>query len=179
MTTHAQPVPSDQRYTPALRVLHWVIALLVLATWPLGAVIGFVKEDVKLDFYLFHESIGFIVFWLLLLRVGVRLIHGRPAHDAPPIEKYAAFAVHGLLYLFLVVMPVSGFLATNAHGFPLSWFGLFEVWSPIGKSPAIAGTFSAVHGWSAWILISLVGLHVAAALFHHVVRRDGTLMRML
>lgn len=175
----AQNLEADQRYAGRLRLMHWLIAGLVLATWPLGLMIGFVKDDVKLDFYLIHESLGFLVLWLMLLRIGARLTSRTPLIEAPPMEKALATAVHGLLYVFLIVMPVSGFLATNAHGFPLKWFGLFTVWSPIGKSPDIAPLFSAVHAWSAWILLGLFALHFAAVLFHHVVRRDRTLYRIL
>lgn len=175
----AQWTGEDQRYAGLLRTLHWLIAGLVLLTWPLGLMIGFVKDDVKLDFYLVHESFGFLVLWLMLLRIGVRLTSSAPIVDGPRMEKVAAHVVHGLLYVFLIVMPVSGFLATNAHGFPLKWFGLLTIWSPIGKSPDIAFTLSAIHEWSAWILLALFALHFAAALFHHVIRRDGTLYRML
>lgn len=174
-----QMTGGDQRYAGRLRILHWVIAVLVLATWPLGLMIGFVKDNVKLDFYLVHESLGFLVLWLMLLRIGARLTSSAPQVDAPYVEKAAAHTVHGLLYVFLIVMPVSGFLATNAHGFPLTWFGLVTVWSPIGKSPDIAFTLSAIHAWSAWILLALFALHFAAVIFHHVIRRDVTLYRIL
>jgi cytochrome b561 len=175
----AQLTDETQRYAGRLRILHWLIAGLVLMTWPLGLMIGFVKDDVKLDFYLVHESLGFLVLWLMLLRIGARLTSGAPVVEAPALEKAAATLVHGLLYVFLIVMPVSGFLATNAHGFPLDWFGLFTVWSPIGKSPDIAFTLSAIHAWSAWILLALFALHFAAVIFHHVIRRDGTLYRIV
>jgi cytochrome b561 len=175
----AQRMAEGQRYAGRLRLLHWLIAGLVLATWPAGLMIGFVKDDVKLDFYLVHESIGFLVLWLMLLRIGARLTSVTLVVEAPRLEKAAASTVHGLLYVFLIVMPVSGFLATNAHGFPLKWFGLFTVWSPIGKSPDIASVLSAIHAWSAWILLALFALHFAAVVFHHVIRRDGTLYRIL
>lgn len=87
--------------------------------------------------------------------------------------------VHSLLYVLLIVMPVSGFLATNAHGFPLTWFGLVPVWSPIGKMPEIAWVFSAIHEWSAWVLLGLFALHLGAVLMHHVIRKDNTLHRMI
>ncbi len=170
---------SIARYRPALRILHWLVAALVFITWPLGLMIGFVKDDVKLDFYLVHESLGFLVLWVMLLRVGVRLTCSPPPRHGPAVERAAAASVHGFLYVFLILMPVSGFLATNAHGFPLEWFGLVTVWSPLGKSPEIAWTLSAIHEWSAWILLTLVALHIGAALFHHVVRRDDTLYRIL
>lgn len=168
------------RYPASSRILHWVIALLVFATWPMGLMIGFAKKEVQLDFYLVHESLGFLVLWLMLLRVGNKLLAGSPPPlEGPAIEKIAAASVHGLLYVFLIVMPVSGFLATNAHGFPLVWFGLVQVWSPLGKTPDIAWTLSAIHAWSAWILLGLFALHFGAVLVHHVIKRDPTLYRIL
>ena len=178
-STTDSPISPTLRYPGTTRILHWLIAVLVLATWPLGYVIKFVKGEVSLDFYLIHESLGFLILWVMLLRIGNKLIARKPPHDGPAIERIAAEAVHGLLYVFLIVMPVSGFLATNAHGFPLKWFGLIEVWSPIGKSPDIAWTLSAIHEWSAFILLGLFVMHIGAVLFHHVLRRDATLYRSL
>lgn len=178
--TAAHPNQAPVEPYPGLsRILHWIVAALVFATWPLGLMIGYVKKEVSLDFYLLHESIGFLVIWVMLLRIGTKIVAGAPEIEGTALERMAAHSVHGLLYVFLIIMPVSGFLATNAHGFPLHWFGLFEVWSPLGKSPEIAGTLSGIHFWSAWILFGLFCVHFAAALFHHVVKRDGTLLKMI
>lgn len=174
-----RPPLDVSKYSRPSRLLHWIVAILVFLTWPLGLMLGFVKEEVKLDFYLVHESLGFLVLWIMLLRVGARLSTPAPHTHAPAFERVAAHTVHGLLYLFLIIMPVSGFLATNAHGFPLHWFGLLPIWSPIGKSPDIAPTLSMIHEYSAWIILGLFALHVVAALYHHIVRRDATLYRIL
>lgn len=185
MTIGAQSqvgLPADAscaRYGTPARLLHWAVAVLVLATWPLGLMIGYAKKDVVSTFYLLHESLGFLVLWLMLIRVGNKLTSKSPPLDGSAIERFAASAVHGLLYAVLIIMPVSGFLATNAHGFPLNWFGLVEVWSPIGKSPDIAWTLSAIHEWSAWTLLCLFVLHIGAVLFHHTIKRDKTLYRIL
>ncbi|XUY28720.1 cytochrome b [Agrobacterium sp. rho-8.1] len=177
MAYHA--TPDFQKYSRASRAMHWIVALLVFATWPLGLMIGFVKDDVKLDFYLLHESVGFLVLWLMLLRVGARLYQQAPPIEGPAIERRAAHTVHGLFYIFLIIMPVSGFLATNAHGFPLEWFGILPIWSPLGKSPDVASMLSAVHEWSAWIVLALFTLHMVAVIFHHLIRRDTTVYRIL
>ncbi|WP_306142768.1 cytochrome b [Roseibium sp. MMSF_3412] len=185
VTANDQPVQSGDlniatpRYGSAARLLHWAVAVLVLLTWPLGLMIGFAKKDVVSSFYLLHESFGFMILWLMLLRVGNKLVSKAPPHEGPAIERIAAATVHGLLYAFLIIMPVSGFLATNAHGFPLNWFGIFQVWSPIGKSPDIAWTLSAIHEWSAWILLALFALHIGAVLFHHMLKKDKTLYKIL
>ena len=167
------------RYGAPGRLLHWLVAVLVLMTWPLGLMIDFAKKEVVSGFYMLHEGFGFIVLWLMLIRVGNTLISRPPQAEGPAIERYAAGTVHGLFYAFLIIMPVSGFLATNAHGFPLKWFHLVQIWSPIGKSPDIAWIFTAIHYWSSWIVLGLFGLHIGAVLFHHVIRKDKTLYRML
>lgn len=169
----------DGIYATTTRLLHWGVAVLVLLTWPLGLMIGFAKKEVVLDFYMIHESFGLLVLWIMLVRVGNRLVTGHPHRDGPVLERVAATVVHSLLYVLLMVMPVSGFLATNAHGFPLTWFGLVPVWSPIGKMPEIAWLFSTIHEWSAWVLLGLFALHLGAVLMHHVIRKDNTLHRMI
>lgn len=178
LTRTSRATITVERYPATTRILHWLISLLVLATWPLGFVIHLVKNEVSMTFYTLHEGFGFLILWLMLVRVGNRLFTDSPEMNGPKIEKVAAHTVHGLLYLFLIVMPVSGFLATNAHGFPLQWFGLFEVWSPIGKSPGIAWTLSSIHFWSAWIILGLLSLHIGAVLMHQVIKRDVTLYRI-
>lgn len=170
---------STSRYGSAARLLHWTVAVLVLLTWPLGLMIGFAKKEVVMDFYMLHEGFGFVVLWLMLIRTGNKLISPTPHAEGPAVERAAAASVHGLLYALLIVMPISGFLATNAHGFPLHWFNLIEIWSPIGKSPEFAWTLSTIHAWSAWILLGLLAIHIGAVLLHHVIRRDETLYRML
>lgn len=178
-TCPSEAVIRVERFPATSRILHWIVAALVLAIWPLGFFIKFTKKEATLDFYMVHESLGFLVLWIMLLRVGNKLLVKAPHADGPAIERMAASTVHGLLYLFLIVMPVSGFLATNAHGFPLVWFGLIPVWSPLDKTPDIAWTLSSIHAWSAWILLVLFALHIGAVLLHHVIKRDNTLYRIL
>lgn len=167
------------KYSRISRVLHWIVAMLVFLTWPMGLMIGFVKDEVKLDFYLVHESLGFLILWVMLMRVGARLYTPAPPIQGPAIERIAAHTVHGLIYIFLIIMPVSGFLATNAHGFPLQWFGLVPIWSPLGKSAQIAPFLSAIHEWSSWIVLGLFALHIVAVIYHRLIRRDATLYRIL
>ncbi|MFD1745374.1 cytochrome b [Rhizobium helianthi] len=166
------------KYSAPLRALHWIVGLLVLLVWPLGYLIKFVDQSVKLDFYLLHESFGFMVFWFMLMRALVRSFSKQPAPETG-LEGAIARTVHLLLYGALILMPVSGFLATNAHGFPLQLFGLVPIWSPVGKDPEVAPVFSAVHEWVAWILLGLFALHMAGVLFHHLIKRDNILYRML
>ncbi len=171
----------EDGYLPVAKGFHWVTAVLMFAVFPLGAVIKFVKDDVKMGFYLVHESLGLLVLLLVLARLFYRLRHPAP----PPLPgmprslQMAANAVHWGLYAALIAMPISGFLATNAWGFPLSWFGLIPVPSPIGENKEIAPTLSLIHETLAWTILVLFTLHLSAGLYHHVLKRDGTLQRMI
>lgn len=167
-----------ETYPARLRVMHWLVAVLVIGTWSLGYLIKFIRDDVKLSFYLVHESFGFLILWLMILRIAFRFTSRVPAATAGLTGQMARL-VHTLLYVGLVVMPISGFLATNAHGFPLEWFGILPIWSPIGKMPDVAPILSAIHEWTGWILLALFALHLSGVLMHHIIKRDDTLNRML
>ncbi len=168
-------------YRPTAKAFHWVTAVLILAVLPLGAVIKFVKDDVKLNFYAVHESLGLLVLFVVLARLAYRIGHPPPAPlpGMPAHLRLAANTVHLALYGALILMPISGFLATNAWGFPLTWFWLIPVPSPIGEDKAIAPTLSAIHEFLAWTILALLALHLSAVLYHHVLKRDRTLDRMI
>lgn len=172
------------RYAGIARVLHWATAVLMLAVIAVGLKMVYAEpaaEATKLRLYNIHESLGVTVFGLALWRLWVRRRHKPPPlpDDMPAIFRVAAHATHVLLYALLLTMPVIGFLGTNAWGFPLRWFGIVPIPSPIGRDAALAPILSALHGWGALVIILLILAHVAGALFHHLVRRDAVLRRML
>lgn len=175
---NSSPEAEVARYSRAARMLHWIVALLVFVTWPMGLMIEFAKDEVKLDFYLVHESVGFLVFWFMLLRIGAKFYQSAPALAGTTLERMAAHGSWADLHLSDHHARLR-LLATNAHGFPLQWFGVIPIWSPLGKSPEIAPTFSMIHEWSAWIVLGLFALHMLAVIFHHLIRRDATLYRIL
>jgi len=177
MSDHGSDGPG---YRPVAKGLHWVVVALLLVVLPLGAVIKFVKDDVKLSFYAVHESLGLLVLVIMLVRLAFRLANPPPPLVGLPAPmRVAATTVHWLLYAALIAMPVSGFLATNAWGFPLSWFGLIPVPSPIGENKEVAPLLSTIHATLGWTILVLFAIHLGAVLFHHVLRRDRTLYRML
>ena len=172
------------RYTPTARWLHWLTLAVLLAVAVLGTwITGFEPADeaLKLRLYALHESLGFTLLPLTLLRLAWRAGHPPPPLPeglAPP-QRLAAQATHLALYLLLLGQPLVGLLATNAWGFPFSWFGLLPIPSPVGKDEALAPLLSTLHWYGALALGGLVALHLAAALWHQLVRRDGLLRRML
>lgn len=171
------PAPA---YRPALKTLHWLIALVLLFLVPLGFLQKLVKEEVYETVNFWHVSLGFTLLLLMLVRLAVRLSGRLPPSPAgtPRWAEQLATWNHWLLYALLIIEPILGYLTTNAQGFPLVWFDLIPIWSPFGKSAA-ADTLLAIHLAVAWVIIVLIVLHVCGALYHHLVRRDDSLRRIL
>ena len=172
------------RYAASSRWLHWLTALLLVAVIPLGIWIGFFEpadQGFKLRLYNLHESLGVLVFLLVLLRIVNRRRNPPPPlpGDMPALMRFAAHATHIGLYALLILMPLTGFLATNAWGFPLSLFGVLPIPSPLGKDEAIAKVLSLLHLCGAIAIGLLILGHLAGVVHHTFIRRDGLLRRML
>ncbi|MDM0012088.1 cytochrome b/b6 domain-containing protein [Variovorax sp. J22P168] len=172
------------RYAASSRWLHWITVLLLLAIIPLGIWIAFFEpadENFKMRLYNLHESLGVLVFVLVLVRVVNRHLNPPPPLpiEMPGWMRMAAHANHIALYAMLLLMPLTGFLATNAWGFPLSWFGVLPIPSPLGKNEEIAKALSFLHGCGAIAIGVLIVAHLAGVVHHVMIRRDGVLRRML
>ena len=171
-----------QRYTTTAIVLHWLIAALIVGAFTLGLVMtdipGF--SPAKLRYYAWHKWAGVTVLLLAALRLLWRLKNRPPALlPMPAWQRRAAHGLHHLLYLLIFAVPLSGYFYTLASGFPVVYFGLFQLPVLIAKNPALAETLKAVHYWLTMSLAALVAVHVLAALKHQFVDRDGSMRRML
>jgi cytochrome b561 len=172
-----------RRYDGVAQTLHWLIAIAVISQIALGLwMVGIPKEPVGVRAYWFnlHKSIGLTIGLLVVLRVGWRLTH-RPPALPPTVARWqvrAAAISHGLLYACLLTMPLAGYLGSTFSGFPIRYFGVtLPGWG--WKDEALKDFFSAVHLAGAVIFITLIAVHVAAALKHLLVDRDGVFERML
>ena len=127
-----------------------------------------------------HFMLGMSVFFLAGLRLFVNLRATKPAIvPTPPVwQKISAGAVHGLLYLLMLGLPLAGWLILSASGKPIPFFGL-ALPPLIGENKALAKTLKEIHETGGTVGYYLIGLHTAAALFHHYFVRDNTLRRML
>lgn len=170
-------------YAPAQKTLHWLIFLLVIGLY--GLTFGedfFPRGDPGRDaVWWLHISFGLLLAVLVALRVGVRISRGTPQMPTSmtEIEKKLAHAAHFLLYALLVAIPVLGILLTWFRGDALTFFGLFTIPSPVAPDRAIARSIREIHGLCANLILIVVGLHALAALWHHFVRKDDVLRRML
>jgi len=169
-------------YSLTARALHWTTAILVLFMLPLGIVI--VNEwggPLKDPLYDLHRSIGTLIIPLVVLRLAYRLAHPPSPlpDDLPAIQRSAAHATHWGLYALLVIQPFVGWVATSAYGAVITVFGLFvlpPIWS---QDRALSERLFVVHAVIGLAIAGLAAIHIGAALYHHFVRKDRVLMRMI
>ena len=183
VTGSAQAASATLRYSRVAIALHWIIAVLVLSTIPLGWFGASSESDAAQTATNVHKSIGIAILAFTLVRVGWRLTHRPPALPqtmAPALQRIAK-ATHVLFYALLLILPLSGWWMSSAvpkrHPFG---FGLFDVpFLPVPRGFASAGPAHFVHTILAFLMIGLAALHIAAALKHRLIDRDDILSRML
>lgn len=190
------------RYTKTAIILHWLIALLIIAMLALGFWMHELPKDapktasfdlfnlgiytmtlpepvsVRTFYFNLHKSLGVTVFAIILFRVFWRLTHVPPAFlsTMQAWEKRLADLGHKALYVLMLAMPLSGVVLSLYSKFGIKWFGIPLV--PGLDNPALREVFTEVHETTAWLLIVLIVIHVAAAVKHKVVDKDGVLKRM-
>ncbi|NOT17203.1 MAG: cytochrome b [Sulfuriferula sp.] len=172
----------NNRYTYPAIGLHWLMALMIVLTWPLGLYMSDLPlSPYKLQLYAYHKWIGMVVLMLLIARVLWRLTHRPPALVAglPRWQVVAAHSVHVALYGLMLAVPLSGWLMSSALGFQVVLFGVLPVPDLISINKPLGATLKSVHEWLNYGLLSLLIIHVGAALQHHFMLKDDTLRRML
>ena len=176
------------------RLLHWVMALMILVLIGVGIYMSDFETDLIRQFQLIqmHKSFGFTVFVLAVVRVIWRFTNPTPAlpDGMPQWQVSASHVSHALLYLLILAMPITGWLMVTSSplndpgAYPVQIpnlvFGLFAMPDPYPTgSKELSDTFATIHWALAYLLILVLLLHVAAALKHQLVDRDGLLMRMI
>jgi cytochrome b561 len=128
-----------------------------------------------------HKSWGITILALAVIRLVWRLVNPTPLLPTTlkPWERAAAHVTHYGLYILLFVMPLTGWIASSARSFPVSWFGLVQLPDLVGSNRPLYDSLMTVHYWLSWTLVAIAFLHVAAALKHHLVLKDDVLRRML
>ncbi|OYY93807.1 MAG: hypothetical protein B7Y41_10095 [Hydrogenophilales bacterium 28-61-23] len=168
------------RYSLPLIGLHWLTLLLIVVAYVLANLLeDMTLSPQKLQLYAWHKWVGMSVLFLLPLRLLLRFVD-RFDHrtELTMLEVKASAAMHGVLYLLLIAVPVSGWLHSSAAGFSVVWFGVLPLPDLVGKDKALAEIFGELHEVSVNLLVVLAVVHAAAALYHHHIRRDGVLVRM-
>lgn len=171
------------RYTTTAIVLHWLIALLIVCGFTLGVTMVDIPglTPTKLKYFSWHKWIGVTVFGLACLRLLWRLAHRAPPYPPamPAWQKKSASALHGLLYILIFAVPLSGYLYSLAAGVPVVYLGVLPLPALIDTHREWKPILEQVHYVLNMTLLVTVCLHVLAALKHQFVDRDDVLKRML
>ncbi len=180
MPTPAAAAAAPARYTTTAVVLHWVLAAAILGSLGFGvymADLPFSPQRVKL--YNWHKWAGVTILALSAARLLWRLSHRPPASPPMPAwQRRAAHATHGALYALFFAVPLIGWAYSSAAGFPIVWFGVLPLPDFVPVDRVLAEAIKPWHQWSAYALGALVTVHIAAALKHQLVDRDGMIGRM-
>lgn len=169
-------------YGSISRSFHWLISLLVIVMIPLGYFMGDISDKaLRGEIVNVHKLMGVSILILTLLRLSWALNNVKPLlpFQTPQWQHFAERFMHFLLYAGLIIMPLSGLVGSIAAGKPPHVYGV-NIELPIAASESLAEfAFGVIHNNLAIILIVLVSLHILAALYHHFIKRDDILRRML
>ena len=176
---------SRERYGAIHKLLHWVIAVLVIGLIAVGVVMtDYVTPFTQTQYELYqsHKSFGLLLLVLMAVRLGWRASQPVPAlpDGMSTIERLLAGLTHWGFYVLLIAMPLSGLVMISASNFPIGEvFGLFPFPDLMADNQQVYETARAVHTILAWAIVGVLALHVAGALKHHFIERDNVLLRML
>ncbi len=173
---------SVKNYNPFARLLHWLMAVIVASMICAGFYMANLDDEhpMKWDIYIIHMAFGFTVLCLIPIRLLWYLTTERPDFvSMPGAQRVVAKATHLLLYALLFMMPISGLTMALAGGSEVWVFGAFTIDALAVKDEQLAELGRDFHHLCAWIIAATVLLHVSAALRHHFVKKDATLLKML
>lgn len=182
---------ADQRqpariYGAAARHMHWITAAAVIVMVPAGLAMTYRGDTLNIwdattnAMYSAHKLFGFLVLWLVAGRLAYRLLRGAPPDEPTltPLQKAGSHLVHCLLYGLLLVVPLLGWIGVSLYP-SLTVFGLFDLPALTAPNQQRAEAVLEIHGKLAIAMALLACAHIGAALYHHFIRRDGVLRRML
>ena len=171
---------SPARYSGVAIALHWLLAAALTASFCVGLYMADLPfSPLRLKLYNWHKWAGATILALSLLRLLWRLFRAPPPDlPAPAWQRRAAQATHAAMYALFFALPLSGWAYTSAAGFPLVVYGVLPLPDFVPVDKALAEQIKLLHETLAWLLAALAVLHVAAALKHQFVDRDGLVGRM-
>ena len=175
-------MPTAQlHYGPTAKLLHWLIAALLAIQLPLGWLMPGIRRGMTPGTAMsLHVSIGTTILVLIMLRFLWRLARPvAPETHLPPWQRVSSELVHWLLYVVVLLTTISGWFYASARGWTIQLFGLVPLPRLVEQGSALGRTIGELHATLTWVLLGLVGIHIAAALVHLFVYRDRVFHRML
>lgn len=171
---------SENKFGVISKLFHWLIALMIIAMLIIGCLLGFTHKTTFQSLMYYHQSIGVTVLILMILRFIWRLCNRTPAYpdSMQPFEKTIAHSMAWLLYILIFSIIAAGMLMTAFHGYPIKfWAWPFHL--PVKANKSLSHLFNAIHYYLAWTILACVLIHILASLYHHFIRKDNILKRML
>jgi cytochrome b561 len=169
------------RFSKTAKWAHWISALGLWGMFFFGRKVAHMDVSMN-NFHLFgwHKSIGISLLVLILLRIIIRARHKPTGHPDPhSMQHKAARTMHLVLYILMVLTPIFGLLGSFASGLPTVYFGMFEIPTLLSENEVWEVWLFKLHGLCALTLILLSVLHICAGLYHHLIRKNDTLIAML
>lgn len=173
-------------YTPTARAYHWIVVALIALQVPVGLYMVYrggtlnIWDATTNNLYSTHKLVGVIILLFVVLRLFYRLTAGAP-HPEPTIEpwqKAVSELTHWAIYVLLLTVPILGYIGVSMYP-ALNLFGAFNLPALTAPDKAMAEEIFGWHAYAAFALIGLVTMHIGAALYHHIIRKDNVLGRML
>jgi cytochrome b561 len=167
-------------FHPFARVLHWLMALMILSMLFIGAGMVSTLAEKHATLLAIHKPLGMAIFVLALIRLGFRLVHRPPPLpvDMPEWQKLAAKGSHWVLYALMILMPLIGWGMLSAGKYPVTMGGGFVLPPILPQDPALFAWLREAHRYLAWLFFLTFLAHMGAALMHGLIRRDGVLKSM-
>lgn len=167
-------------FSPVQRWLHWSMAIAMLAMLFIGVIMVSTLSQAHSTLIALHRPLGIAILALVVIRIGVRLSRGSPPlpDSLPSAQKRVAYASHVLLYALMLLMPLIGWAMVSAGGYPVTLFGAIHLPPLVPADARLFALLRALHSWLAFALFALVLVHLAAALMHGLIKRDGVFSSM-
>jgi cytochrome b561 len=170
----------NRHFSPLARLLHWIMAPLIIAMLFIGVGMVATVSRAHSTLIAIHKPLGVALLLLVIVRLGVRIARGTPPlpEDMTLPQRVAAKASHLVLYGLMAAMPLIGWAMLSAAGYPLTLIGGLHLPPIAPHNVEWFAALRALHTWLALALFATVLLHLAAALFHGLIRRDGVFSSM-
>lgn len=172
-----------KRYSTGAMIFHWVIAVAVIANWLIAeSAHEAASRPEAMAIMGNHKALGMLILFLTIGRIIWRLTHPAPPYlsDVKPWERKLASTVYFIFYVLLIVMPLAGWLGNSYFGQSIDVFGIFTIPAlPVAENPEKGGAIFDAHGAAGTVFLALIALHIAGALKHQFIDKDGEISRML
>jgi len=173
---------TERGYSRGMRIMHWVTAAVMLFVIIAGILIG---NEIKVydQLYNHHRAAGFLLLFIVAIRIVVKFFAEKPSPlpaSITPWQRNLSALVHHLLYAALIFQPLLGWYATNAWGVKkIPFFFGLHLPRIVEKDRELGNFLLEIHHYTGLFIAALVVMHISAAIYHHKVKKDGVLLRMM